>query len=189
MFNLARPENYPIMDQDTRQPEIQYTTTVSYLHINSSDRNVTSYPSVNSYRISLPDNYRNVHSIELATCSIANQGSPLNLPFLVLKIDGLNHIQFSNNSIDKAFATLYLKNTTAAHIQPELGVLQRNVLQFKTPLASLNYIELSILQPNGTLFSFGETSGDMTTAYSNSFLLKIITLEKSRQDLHNRAAF
>ena len=84
---------------------------------------------------------------------------------------------------------MFLQNTTGAHIQPELGVLQRNVLNFKTPLASLSNITLQILKPDGTLFSFGESSGDTTIAYSTSFTLRIVSIEKSRQSLNNRSVF
>lgn len=189
-INFTRPENYPFKAQNTiQEDDIVYTETVSYFHVNSSDRNTTSYPSVNNYRIVSDETFKNIHSIELVAASIANQGSPLNNPYLILKIDGLDHLHFSNKNVNKGFATMYLKSTTGAHVQPELGVLQRNILIFKTPLASLNNVDISIVSPNGTLFAFGEGAGDTTVAFSNSFLLKIITLEKSRKALHNRATF
>jgi hypothetical protein len=62
-------------------------------------------------------------------------------------------------------------------------------LKFKNPISSLSGLTVSILKPDGTLFSFGETAGDTTPSYSNSFMMKIITLEKSRRDLHSRATF
>lgn len=188
-FN-QRQQNYPLVSQSNLQePEIEYVETISYLHLNSSDRNTTSYPSVNSYRIESGEIFRNIHSIELVAASLANQGTPLNNPYLILKIDGLDHLHFSNKNVNKGFATMYLKYTTGPHIQPELGVLQRNILKFKSPLASLGSITLSILKPDGTLFNFGESAADTSVAYSNSFMLKIITLEKSRRELHNRATF
>lgn len=185
----SRTENYPFTSQNTTQEKIEYVEVVSYFHLNSSDRNVTSYPSVNNYRIESSEVFKNIHSIELVAASVANQGSPLNNPYLILKIDGLDHLHFSNKNVNKGFTTMYLKYTTGPHVLPELGVLQRNILRFKTPLASLGSLTISILKPDGTLFSFGESAGDITPAYSNSFMLKLLTLEKSRKDLNNRATF
>jgi hypothetical protein len=187
--NYTKVQNYPFNEQNTKQSDIVYTEVVNYLHINSSDRNIIAYPSVNSYRLESGERFRNIKSIELVAASVANQNTVLNNPYLILKIDGLNHLDFSNKNVNSAFAILYLKYTTGAHVQPELGVLQRNVLNFRTPLASLSSINLQIVKPDGTLFSFGETSGDTSVNYSNSFTLRIITLEKSRVPLNNRAVY
>jgi hypothetical protein len=185
-----RSVNYPLVSENNLQEqEIVYTETVSYLHLNSSDRNVTSYPSVNNYRIDSDEVFKNIHSIELIAASVANQNSVLNNPYLILKIDGLDHLNFSNRNTNRGFATLYLKYTTGAHVQSEFSPIQRSVLKFKHPLASLSSITLSILKPDGTLFSFGESAADVTVAYSNSFMLKIVTLEKSRSKINNRAVF
>jgi hypothetical protein len=181
--------NYPFESQNTIPPQIDYIETVSYLHINSSDRNVTAYPSVNSYKIDTDDRFKNIKSIELIAGSIPNVNSVLLQPYLILKIDGLNHINFSNKNIVSGFAMMYLQNTSGTFIQPELGVLQRNVLNFKTPLASLSNINLQILKPDGTLFSFGESAGDVSVTYSTSFTLRIVSIEKSRKDLNNRSVF
>jgi hypothetical protein len=181
--------NYPFESQNTVPSQIDYIETVSYLHINSSDRNVTAYPSVNSYNIDTEERFKNIKSIELIGCSIANQNTVTNNPYLILKIDGLNHLNFSNLNIASAFAILYIQNTSGAHVQSELGCNQRSILYFKNPLASLSKINLQILKPDGTLFSFGESPGDISVAYSNSFMLKITTLEKSRKDLNNRSVF
>lgn len=187
--NYTRGQNFPFNEQNTKTSDIVYVENVSYLHINSSDRDIIANPSVNSYRIDTGERFKNIKSIEVIGCSIANQGSVLSNPYLILKINGLNHLIFSNLNVTSAFAILYLKYTTGAHVQPELGCTQRSILNFKTPLASLGNITLSILKPDGTLFSFGETSGDISVAYSNSFMLKITTLEKSRADLNNRSVY
>jgi hypothetical protein len=180
--------NYPFENKDTKQEiDIEYTSVVNYFHINSSERNVTSYPKVNNYKISSEISFRNIVSIEIVAASVANQNSVLSNPYLVLKIDGLDHI--NGNRFGKFFSTLYLKNTTGAHIQPELDILKNNTLFFKTPLASLENFSIQILKPDGTLCDFGEANGDVTTAYSNSFLFKIVTLEKSRVDLRNRSVY
>lgn len=187
--NYTKGQNYPFAEQNTKTSDIVYTEVVNYLHINSSDRNTTSYPNVNSYRIDTEERFRNIKSIELVAASVANQNTVLANPYLILKIDGLNHLNFSNKNVNTGFALMYLKYTVGGHVQPELGVLQRNVLNFRTPLASLSSINLQIVKPDGSLFSFTETAGDTSVTYSNSFTLRIITLEKSRADLTNRAVY
>jgi len=182
-------QNYPFNAKNTILSDIEYTQVISYLQLNSSDRDTIAYPSVSEYRIDSEEKFRNISSIELITASVANQGNPLVNPYLVLRIDGLNHINFSNRNTNSGFAVMYLKQTTGAHVYPELGVLQRNVLNFKTPLASLSSVKLSIVGPDGNLFNFGETPGDVTSTFSNSFMLRIVTLEKSRKDLNKRAVF
>ena len=185
-----RTVNYPLVSENNiQEKEIQYVESISYLHLNSSDRNVNSYPSVNNYRIDSDEVFRNVHSIELIAASVANQGSPLNFPYLILKVDGLDHLNFSNTNVNRGFTVMYLKYTTGPHILPELGVMQRNILKLKNPISSLSSLTVTILKPDGTPFSFGESSGDVTPGFSNSFMFKIITIEKSRSNLNNRAVF
>lgn len=189
----SRTDNYPFNDEEPislkKEPEIEYDMQIDYLCVNSSDRNTTAYPKVNSYRINFPETFRNVYSIEVISASVANQNTPLDNPYLILKVDGIDHLNFSNLNINKGFAMLYLKPTTGAHVQPELGVLQRNVRYFTTPLASLNSISIEILKPNGQLFDFGESNGDVTVAYSNSFVFKITTGKRSQSVLNNRNVY
>lgn len=188
--NYTRQENYPFSSENNVQnKDIKYEEIVSYIHVNSSDRNVSKYPSVNNYRIEFDNVLKNIHSIEIVAASVANQGSALNNPYLILGLDGLNHITFSDNSLKKGFATLYLDETASAHILPVLDLTGSNIYFFKTPLATLNHLDISIYAPDGTLFPFGEPSSDTTVTYSNSFLFKIRSLVKSRSDLNNRAVF
>lgn len=188
--NYTKPQNYPFTEQNNVQnKDIKYNEIVSYIHVNSSDRDTGKYPSVNNYRINFDNVLKNIHSIEIVAASVANQGSALNNPYLILGLDGLNHITFSDNSLKKGFATLYLQETASAHILPELDLTGSNIYFFKTPLATLNHLDISIYAPNGTLFPFGEPSGDSTVSYSNSFLFKVRTIVKSRDDLNNRAVF
>lgn len=189
-INYTKEQNYPFNEQNNVQnKDIKYDIITSYIHVNSSDRDTSKYPKVNNYRITFDNVLKNVHSIEIVSASLANQGSPLANPYLVLSLDGLNHITFSNNSSKKGFSTLYLPNTTAAHIIPDLDLSGGNIYFFKTPLSTLNQFDIQIYGPNGTLFNFGESNGDTTVTYSNSFLFKIKTLVKSRDSLNNRAVF
>lgn len=171
------------------EPETMYEERIYYVCINSSDRNVTSYPKVNEYKIDFEDTFKNVTSIEIVNATVANKASVLSNPYLVVRVEGLNHLNFSNNNINKGFALLYLKNTTGAHVQPELGVLQRNTRVFRTPLATLNSLRVSIVTPDGVLFDFGEADGNIATEFQNSFVFKIVTTEISRKPLQQRNLF
>lgn len=188
MNRLASGNNYTIHNQNFPMENVvvneivksDYETEISYVCINSSDRAPSLYPKVNNYRIALQDTFKNVSSIEIVSGSVGNQNSVQTLPYLIIKIDGLDHLTFSNLNINKGFALLYLKPTSGAHVQPELGCLQRNVRHFKTPLSSLSSFQIQLLKPDGTLFDFGESNGDVTVAYSNSFVFKIVTIVKKR---------
>ncbi len=177
-FNQTIPSN-----------ELVYEEQIHYICINSSDRDAAKYLKVNNYRIDFQDIFKNIHSIEIVAGSVANQNSVQSLPYLVVKFDGMDHLTFSNNNINKGFALLYLKPTAGAHVYPELGCLQRNVRFFKTPLASLASISVQFYKPDGTLFDFGEPNGDTTTTYQNSLVLKIVTKEVIREPIQQNMVY
>lgn len=187
------PSNYP-SPLDTQlsikqERDIIYGEEIHYLCVNSSDRDTVAYPKVNDYRIRFEDNFKNVSSIEIISGSVANQNLVQSNPYLIMKTGDHDHLTFSNKNVNKGFALLYLKPTSSGHVQPELGCLQRNVRIFKTPLASLNSLNIQLLTPDGNLFSFGENDADVSVAYQNSFVFKITTKEKSRTELNFRGVF
>lgn len=188
--NYSRQQNYPLTRDERLSTTVENATTyedyVHYVCINSSDRNVTAYPHVNHYRIDFEDTFKNISSIEIVNGTVANQGSVQVNPYLVVRVDGLNHLNFSNKNINKGFALFYLKPTTGAHVQPELGVLQRNVRTFRTPLVSLSSLTISLTTPDGELFSFGEGAGDITVVNQNSFVFKIVCKEINRTSIGHR---
>ena len=169
--------------QEFEKNKHSYCEEIHYICINSSDRNISKNPKVNDYRIDFQDTFKNIHSIEIVSASVANQNSVQANAYLIIKFDGLDHLTFSNNNINKGFALLYLKPTAGAHVYPELGCLQRNVRYFNTPLASFSHVAIQIYKPDGTLFDFGESNGDVSSTYQNSFVLKITTKEIKRESL------
>lgn len=178
-----------VFNQKVQDNEQLYEEEIHYVCINSSDRDVTKYPKVNDYRIDLQDVFKNIHSLEIVAGSVANQNSVQTFPYLIVKFDGLDHLTFSNNNINKGFSILYLKPTAGAHVQPELGCLQRNVRIFKTPLASLASINIQFFKPDGTLFNFGEVDGDLSVAYQNSMVLKLITKQVVRNPIQQQNVY
>lgn len=187
------PSNYPspsdVQTSIRQEKNITYSEQIHYLCVNSSDRDTDAYPKVNDYRISFEDTFKNVSSIEIISGSLANKNLIQANPYLIMRTNNHDHLSFSNKNINKGFALLYLKPTTGAHVQPELGCLQRNVRIFKTPLASLNSLNIQLVKPDGNLFSFGENDFDTSVEYQNSFVFKIITKEKSREELNFRGVF
>lgn len=191
--NYSRQSNYPPAVDERFSTTVESGTTyqefIHYVCINSSDRDTTAYPKVNNYRINFEDTFKNVSSIEIVNGTVANQATVQANPYLVVRVDGLNHLNFSNKNINKGFALFYLKPTTGAHVQPELGVLQRNIRTFRTPLASLNSLSISLTSPDGELFEFGEGAGDVTVPYQNSFVFKIVCKEIDRSTMDHRNLF
>lgn len=171
------------------QNNLSYTDELHYLCINSSDRDPSKSPKVNDYRIYLQDTFKNISSIEIVMASIANKNSVQNYPYLIVKLDGLDHLTFSNNNINNGFALLYLKPTVGTHVYPELGCLQRNVRYFNTPLASLNSLRVSFYTPAGVLFDFGEPDGDITVPFQNSIVFKITTREVDRRQIQQKNVY
>jgi hypothetical protein len=191
--NNTRNVNYPPEKAQhlsiKQESDIEYDSKIDYFCVNSSDRDTSKYPKVNSYRIDLNDTFKNITSIEIISGSVANKNSVQNFPYLIVKLDSLDHSTFSNVNVNKGFALLYLKATSGAHVNPELGCLQRNVFLPKTPIASLKSISIKLLKPDGTLFDFGEASANTDVEFSNSFVFKIITREKNRSPIASRSVF
>jgi hypothetical protein len=162
--------------------EISYTTKYpKYQQISSNDRDTAIYQEVNHYRINFQSKLKNIVEIELITAIFPNTTNILLEPYLVLEIDELSsNIEFSSNDINKAFAILPLKkpnDTTGSFIVPELGQNRQTVMYFRTPLASLDRMTISIKDMNGNLFNFGSDTLTPTKALQNTFLFKITTLD------------
>lgn len=166
-----------------------YEEDISYLCINSSDRDTSKYPKVNDYKINLNKTFKNIVSIEIISGSFANKNSILDNPYILVQVDGIENFTFSNNNASKGFATLYLKNTTGAHVLPDIGCTDGYIKQFKTPVASLSSIAVKLLSPDGTLFDFGESDGDTSIEFQNSLVFRIKTNQVCRNQLQQMSVY
>ncbi len=167
--------NSPSQISLQNEVNVKYSLRHYYFTIDSRNRDITSYPHVNSYKIDIPIPYKNVNRIELIGASIPNQGSPLNEPYLILSVDELNHVSHSNGY--NYFTIMPLKGanqTIDGFIHPELACSNRapNVFQVNN-LAKINKLTISIYKGTGELFDFGESAGDVSSKYSNFFEFKI----------------
>jgi hypothetical protein len=166
-------------------PTINYIKKTHYLHISSSDRDVSIFPNVNKYVIELDDNYKNIFSIELLQAIIPDINSVTNEPFLILNVNEISDVMQSRNRVIKeSFAILQMATSLNGFIQIKKDVHEQTVKYYHTtPKATLNKMTISILKNDGTLFDFGSGNG---SNLQNTFVFKITTLEKDTSSLNVR---
>ncbi|CAK0778491.1 hypothetical protein CCP3SC1AL1_990006 [Gammaproteobacteria bacterium] len=179
-----------------QEPSIVYKKHCYYLNIDSQDRDVVAYPSVNNYSVTFAETYKNVTRVELVNANIPNQaasGSILNEGYLIIDIPELNNMEFTKTGQNKGFTILPLKNASSApdggFIVPELSCMFNTPLILRTPIASLSRLNIKIKGRNGVLFNFGESGGSVLTKYQNCFTFKITTEEKDRSTLQYRNVY
>jgi hypothetical protein len=177
----------------TQEPDIEYEQTEYYLTVTSADRDVSLYPSVSQYVINFQNDFKNIHSIELIQAIIPDKNNVTREPYLLLNIDEIPDVMISNNkSISNAFAILQMapaiQNNYFIHIDKRIH--ENTVKYFKTPKASLSKMTIKITDWNGDLFDFGtDTPNPPHKDYQNTFVFKIVCLDKKRTALAHRNVF
>lgn len=174
-----------------QESSIEYETKFNYLVISSKDRDITNYPKSNYYVINLETEYKNIASVSLVQAIIPDKNSVTSEPYLLLKINELDNVMDSNDrNISDAFAIIQLTPPTVSgtFIQNDSRIHESTVLHYKTHKASLSKITISITDYQGIPFNFG---GDGTTTkdFQNTFVFKIVTVEKNRKVLQNRNVY
>lgn len=194
--NAQVTPNFPLQPAAVPQPPIVPDVEVYHaVVVSSNDRDTSVYPNPQYYRVVFDVPYRNVKRVELISAVIPNKassGSVLDQPILNVLVDELNHMDTTNTSINKAFAVLPLKGasqTTGGFIVPELGAVFNMPREYKTPLASLSQLTISIVDLNGALFNFGSDSPPPLLALQNVLVFRITTLEKDQKSLYQRTVF
>lgn len=177
----------------TENPNVKYTTEFSkYLQICSNDRDTDVYPETNNFKLCF-ERIKNVVEIELVSAIFPNQNSVLDEPYLIIEIDELpSNIEFSCQNVKKAFAMLPMKKPnkdTASFIVPELGQNYKTTMKFKTPLASLASLTISIKDLNGNLFNFGSDSAPPTKSLQTTFMFRVSHIEADMSPIQTRALF
>lgn len=176
----------------TKEPGVVYAERVDFLHVSSIDRNTVFYPKANNYRITFEDTFKNVKSIKLIGATLPNQNGILDNPSVIIQIDEINHLNFSSNNINRGFAVLPLKGPTRAtdgFIVPEMSCNLNSYVEFRTPLAKLNAFTINITGIDGQNIDFGDPDGSLDKKYQNTFLFRVVTMEKSRDELHHRNVY
>jgi hypothetical protein len=173
------------------EPNIEYEEYEHFLSISSRDRDTSGYPNVNRYIVKFPE-FKNVKSIELIQAIIPDKNDVSQEPYLLLKIDELEDVMVSNDRhISDAFAILQMAPpiTTGGFIQIDKRIHENTVKNFKNPIASLSKMTVSITDADGTLFDFGNDSPAFQKSLQNTFVFKIVTVEKRYSVLNQRNVF
>lgn len=190
-YKKAYSQDYNNSLSVVQESGIEYETKCNYLVISSKDRDIINYPKSNYYVVNLENEYKNISSVSLVQAIIPDKNSVTSEPYLLLKINELDNVMDSNDRhISDAFAIIQLTPPTVpgTFIQNDSRIHESTVLHYKTHKASLSKITISITDYNGVPFEFG---GDSTTTkdYQNTFVFKIVTVEKNRKVLQNRNVY
>lgn len=188
--NVYKPQYNQALSTE-QEPQIEYESTECYLTVSSRDRDVEEYPSVSNYTLRLPTEFRNVSSIELIQAIIPDKNSVTQEPYLLLNIKELEEVMFSvDRNISDAFAILQMGKpiTDGGFIQIDKRIHENVVKHYKTPKSSLSKMTISITDLDGNIFDFGD-SGSTNKQYINTFVFRIVCLEKKRSVLNHRNIF
>jgi hypothetical protein len=202
-FNNAYNPSYNVKHSLTQEPDIEYEEFTHYLSVSSRDRNRNSshqdnipvWSNVNHYSITFPLEFRNISSVELIQAIIPATNDADKEPYLLLDIDEIPDVMISNDKyISDSFAMLQpnVPTTTGGFMQIDKRIHENTVKNFKTPKANLSKMTISIRDCTGNLFDFGSDTNypnPVTKTLQNTFIFKIITLEKRRAELKNRGVF
>lgn len=164
-----------------------YVKKNHFLVVSSKDRNVTSYPSSSNFVINLNNQFKSIQRIELLHATIPDKGSVQNQPYLVLNIKELqtNTLQSNDTTIQKSFALLHPTIPVASNtfMQIDSKLFEMSYLEYTvTPRANLAKMSIQILNPSGSVFSFGG-DGTLDTDYQCTFVFKITCLEQTTEQL------
>jgi hypothetical protein len=177
----------------SQEPDIEYTKRITYITVSSRDRDITNYPSPSHYSVKLPYELRNIHSIDLINGIIPDQNNVKLEPYLLLKIDELIYENLISNdtNISNAFAILNMSPpiTSGYFINVDKKTFEHTVLRFETPKASLSKLTINVTDCNGNLFNFGDDSGGPHKALQNTFIFRVVVLEKNTSALKQRNVF
>jgi hypothetical protein len=177
------------------ESDITYEEYTHFITISSRDRNRSVFSNVNHYNITLPQEFRNIYYVELVQAIIPAKNNSDAEPYLLLDIDELSDVMISNDKhISNSFAILQptVPTTTGGFMQIDKRIHENTIKIYKTPKASLSKLTVSIRDCLGNLFNFGSDTTLPTTvdkSLQNTFVFKIVTLEKRRSELNQRNVF
>lgn len=174
-----------------QEPDIEYEKVDHYLTVSSKDRDTSQSPSESNYMVNFQQEFKNIHSIELIQAIIPDKNDVTSEPYLLLQVEELENIMVSNDrNVSDAFAILQLcrPTTTGAFINIDKRIHENVVKYFKTPKSTLSRMTIKITDCDGTLFDFGGVNS-LTKDYQNTFIFKIVCLEKQRSSLSHRNVF
>ncbi len=172
-----------------QEPNISYSSITYYLTMTSLERDTNVYPNPNYYHIDLPQDFKNIYSIELLQSIIPQKTEITNQPFLLLQIPEFYSVITSNTQfLSSSFATLPISvptNTTGY-----LNITHHNNIKiFNTPKSTLSKITIKLALYDNSIVDFSGSSGSSDIQYQNYFTFKITCLEKNRSNINHRNVF
>ena len=172
-----------------REPNVLYEKVNNYLTVSSNQRDLVAYPNPNRYAINFSETFKNIYSIELLQAIIPAKNNVDAEPYLLLKIEELEDVMFSSDRhISDSFAILQMAPpiTAGGFVQIDKRIHENTVKYFKVPKASLNKMTVTITDCSGVPFNFGSDSNPPSKALQNTFVFRIVTMEKTRESLNQR---
>lgn len=191
-YNRVYSSDYNTALSVQQEADIVYEKRCYYLAITSANRDVLTHPNPNYYIVNLDKEYKNIHSIELVQAIVPDKNSVTNEPYLLLKIDEIEHVMDSiDRPLSESFAVLEMAPPTSpgTFIQMDKRIYEHTTKIFKTPKASLSKMTIRINDCTGQPFDFGTDSDPPQKALQNTFIFKIACLEKQRKQLGQRNVF
>ena len=166
-----------------------YTVEEHYIFASSLDRDTSAYPKTSQFKLSLPDQFQNIVSIELSAGSVPNLGSVDADPYLLLSIEGLNHIQSSSGV--EYFSVLALhKGHSNAFFNMDRSSSAMMPYKLYSPKQRLNSLNIKLLHSNGTPLTFGADGNLLQiNQVSFTFCVKILRNKRRSFDKDFRALF
>ncbi len=183
----TQPERLSIQ----QDPNVEYEEVNHYVTVSSKDRDIVKYPSESNYTITFNQEFKNIYSIELIQAIIPDKSNVTSEPYLLLSVEEIDNVMVSTDrNVSEAFAILQLcpPTTSGSFIQIDKRIHEHVVKYYKTPKATLSRMTVKITDCNGNVFDFGGTSS-LTKAFQNTFVFKIVCLEKKRSQLSHRNVF
>lgn len=156
----------------------------NYVYVSSIERNTTSYPDPNHYRIDFKKIYKNISAIRLIYGVLANVNNLTGEPYLLMTIDEVNeNVDTNINSfIDNAYTMLLFPHNTDDFVNLLFSPNNYVEKRYLTPLASLKSLTLTLSDYSGVPFNFGADTIPPTKLLQNGFLFIIETLNSNERE-------
>lgn len=183
--NLTNEVKQPLSIQ--QEPNIEYEKREHYLVVTSLNRNTTTHPNQNHYQIILDKEYKNLYQIELIQSILPDRNNITEEPYVLLKVDEISETMDSvDTAISNSFAILCLPSPTGNYLVIDKRIHENVVKTFIQPKAKLDKLTMSICNHLGQPFNFGTGNEKQL---QNTFVFKLITLERKRDTLSHRNVF
>lgn len=187
---------FPTNNQLSVQQEkcMTYKKKISYLAINSKDRDTSLYPQPQSYTINLDGDvgmvYKNVVSVRLISGTVPDINNVRDEPFLILDIDELANAYTRYRGTNNVFANMFdmVRFVDKQTLNKFVYITEGPLVEYFPPIAKLSKLTIKFLDQEGNTFSWGD---DTTLALfrQNSLVFEITEMIANVDKLGTRGVF